>query len=178
MTQVNAASPLATQAFPSVTRNGRNAMYRNLIVAAALAAALSLPAAIRAQDTSADDKAAIESLWASYSAAQLAGDADAWLALWDEGGVQMPPGIPARGLDVLRDAQPKRMAAQTVSSFNIRPIDIVVADGWAWTRGTYEAEGEAAGKAFHVDGKFLTILKRQDDGGWKIYRDAFNSNVE
>lgn len=143
-----------------------------------LAAALVLPTAVRPQDASDADTAAIEALWDSYSAALLDGDADAWLALWDEGGVQMPPGMPARGLDVLRDVQPERMAKQTMSAFEIRPIDIVVADGWAWSRGTYRAEGDAGGTVFQVDGKFLTVLKRQDDGSWKIYRDAFNSNVK
>ena len=28
-----------------------------------------------------------------------------------------------------------------------------------------------------VDGKYLTILKKQPDGSWKIHRGAFNSNV-
>jgi ketosteroid isomerase-like protein len=54
----------------------------------------------------------------------------------------------------------------------------VVSGDWAWARGTYGVDGEAGGNAFHVDGKFLTILKRQDDGSWKIYRDAFKSNSQ
>jgi ketosteroid isomerase-like protein len=99
------------------------------------------------------------------------------LALWDEAGVQMPPGHPARGVDVLREAVPAGMAGETVASFDIRPEETVVAGDWAWSRGTYDLKGEAKGEPYHVDGKFLTILERQADGSWKIYRDAFNSNV-
>jgi ketosteroid isomerase-like protein len=29
-----------------------------------------------------------------------------------------------------------------------------------------------------LEGKFLTIFRRQDDGTWRIYRDAFNFNSE
>ena len=29
----------------------------------------------------------------------------------------------------------------------------------------------------HIIGKYLTILKKQTDGSWKIYRDCFNSDV-
>jgi uncharacterized protein (TIGR02246 family) len=28
-----------------------------------------------------------------------------------------------------------------------------------------------------IDGKYMTLLKRQPDGSWKIHRDIFNSNV-
>ena len=32
------------------------------------------------------------------------------------------------------------------------------------------------GRVWFVDGKYLTIFKRQPDGSWKAYRDCFNSN--
>jgi ketosteroid isomerase-like protein len=35
----------------------------------------------------------------------------------------------------------------------------------------------AGGKEARVDGKFLTIFKKQSDGSCKIYRDCFNSNT-
>ena len=123
------------------------------------------------------DVEAIREIWKTYSTARVAGDADVWLSLWDEGGIQMPPGAPARGKDVLDQIIPEGFAAGGVSSMNIYPEEVTVAGGWAYTRGTYDSERVVGGKAVRVDGKFLTILKRQPDGTWRIYRDCFNSNV-
>lgn len=123
------------------------------------------------------DVEAIEAIWKIYSTARVAGDADVWLSLWDEEGIQMPPGAPARSKDVLDEIVPKGFAAASVSSMNIYPEEINVVGSWAYTRGTYASERVVEGKAVRVDGKFLTILKRQPDGTWRIYRDCFNSNV-
>ncbi|MDG4648685.1 hypothetical protein P6F26_09515 [Roseibacterium sp. SDUM158017] len=49
--------------------------------------------------------------------------------------------------------------------------EIVIADGWAYSHGTFTVD-EA------VEGKFLTIFRRHDDGKWRIYRDAFNMNAQ
>jgi ketosteroid isomerase-like protein len=123
------------------------------------------------------DAAAIREIWKTYSSARVAGNAALWLSLWDEDGIQMPPNIPARGKSVLDEVVPKGFAAGSVSSMNIYPEEINVAGGWAYSRGTYDSERVVGGKAVRVEGKFLTILKRQLDGSWKIYRDCFNSNV-
>ena len=55
-----------------------------------------------------------------------------------------------------------------------------VSGDWAFSRGSWTStltpKGEGA--AFLIDGKFMTILRRQADGSWKLYRDIFNSNTE
>jgi len=58
-------------------------------------------------------------------------------------------------------------------------LEIVVTGPWGYSRGTYTQDltARSTGKTIHVDGKFLTIFKKQMDGSWKIYRDCFNSNV-
>ncbi len=50
---------------------------------------------------------------------------------------------------------------------------------FGFARGTYSAlmVPKAGEEPVAVDGKYLTIFKRQADGTWKIYRDAFNSNT-
>ena len=140
-----------------------------------LAAAVAA-AAILAQPVLAGDAEEIAAIWEAYEAARVAGDADAWLALWDAGGVQMPPGMPARGLEVLTVGVPKAFAAMPASAMEISPVETVVMGDWAFSRGTYTADLTSGGTAVHVDGKFMTIFRRQDDGSWKIYRDIFNSN--
>jgi ketosteroid isomerase-like protein len=49
---------------------------------------------------------------------------------------------------------------------------------WTFARGMYSATlvPKAGGAQIPIDGKFLTILARQPDGSWKIWRDIFNSN--
>ena len=124
----------------------------------------------------ADDEAAIRDIWVKYAAARVAGDAEAWLALWDENGIKMSEGSPARDRKALDAGVPKSFAATPTSSMNINPEEIVVTGDWAYSRGTYDADRTVKGKDVHIDGKFLTILKRQADGSWKIYRDMSNSN--
>jgi ketosteroid isomerase-like protein len=148
-----------------------------LIGVAAAAAVLLAGCASMAQGGSEADVAAIREIWKTYSSARVAGDAALWLSLWDEEGIQMPPDIPARGKSVLDEVVPKGFAAGGVSSMNIYPEEINVAGGWAYSRGNYDSDRVVGGKVVRVEGKFLTILKRQPDGSWKIYRDCFNSNI-
>lgn len=146
-----------------------------LVSALSLGALAATPPAAFADETA--DRAAIEGIWESYSAAVVAGDPKTWLGLWDEGGIQMPPGAPARGKDVLVEQVPKRYTPDFASEMHINPEEINIAGDWAYTRGTYDLTVGSGDGATTIDGKFMTILRRQDDGTWKIYRDIFNSNT-
>lgn len=151
-----------------------NLRFLTKISAAVLIVASVLPLPASAED--AVDEAAIMAVWDTYETARVAGDADGWLALWDEDGIQMPPGTPARGKGVLVVGVPKAFAAMPASAMEIAPEEIVIMGDWAFSRGNYTAALTSQGNAVNVDGKFMTIFRRQDDGSWKIYRDIFNSN--
>ena len=142
--------------------------------AAIFVLASALPVPLAADDAA--DEAAIGEIWNGYETARVAGDAEAWLGLWDEGGVQMPPGMPARGKDVLVVGVPKAFEAMPASAMEITPAETVIMGDWAFSRGNYTATQTVQGSTVEVDGKFMTIFRRQDDGSWKIYRDIFNSN--
>lgn len=159
---------------PGTVFEGGFIVTRRIITSLALALAMAIPLPAGADDAA--DQAAISAIWDAYEAARVAGDADAWLALWDDGGVQMPPGVPARGKDVLVQGVPKAFEAMPASAMDIRPEEIVIMGDWAFSRGNYSASLTSQGNAVEVDGKFLTIFRRQDDGSWKIYRDIFNAN--
>lgn len=141
---------------------------RGALAAGALAAASILPGAVAA-DTAADEAAILE-IWSAYSAARVAGDAETWLGLWDENGIRMPPGVPAVDFATFAPGTPERFA-NPPASMEIKPEEIVVTGDWAYSRGTFTVNDA-------VEGKFLTIFRRQDDGTWRIYRDAFNMNAE
>jgi uncharacterized protein (TIGR02246 family) len=144
------------------------------ICAAVVALASALPSSLFADEAA--DEAAIGEIWTAYETARVAGDAEGWLALWDEGGVQMPPGVPARGKDALVVGVPKAFEAVPASAMEITPVETVIMGDWAFSRGNYTATQTVQGNTVEVDGKFMTIFRRQDDGSWKIYRDIFNSN--
>ncbi|MFD0979751.1 YybH family protein [Tropicimonas aquimaris] len=154
----------------------RQHRWTNCALAACSAVALGVGTALPAYADDAADKAAIRGLWQTYSAARVEADAATWLTLWDAEGIQMPPGSPARGFEVLQESVPKAFVPGAVTAMEIEPIDIEVAGDWAFARGVYSSTRMRDGQEVQLDGKFLTILKRQDDGAWKIYRDCFNSN--
>ena len=127
---------------------------------------------------SADEKAIAE-VFEEYSGSLNAGDLERWLAIWDPDGVQMPPDDPAQfGLEAIRSRNGKYLDKYSWS-MSIDLKEVQIAGEWAYGRGFYTAtlEPKREGPEDLIDGKFLTILKRQSDGSWRFYRDCFNSNV-
>ena len=147
------------------------AVFRKTTAALTLTALLSLSQPALAD--LAEDKAAIRAIWEDYASFRVTGDAEAWIGLWDENGIQMPPGVPARGIDTLRPVLANVFATRPYEAMEINPEEIVVTGDWAYSRGTYSVDAGGS----HLEGKFLTIFRRQDDGSWRIYRDIFNLNA-
>ena len=126
-----------------------------------------------------DARAAADNIFARYAASLNAGDADAWATLWAEDGVQMPPDEPpVTGKAQIREKL-RGVLAQFRFQMRVHTEEVRTAGDWAFARGMYAATltPKAGGPAIPIDGKFMTILARQSDGSWKIYRDIFNSNV-
>lgn len=128
------------------------------------------------------DSTAIKQIWSNYAGFVENGDAVGWLSQWDVEGIQLRPDAPARTkkeLDAQVPAAFKARLDANDAKMTINPLEIVINGSWAYSRGTYTQDltSRSGGKKVHVDGKFLTIFKRQADGAWKIYRDCFNSNV-
>ena len=145
----------------------RRGVFRPLaagIFAAACALSLSATA------DPATDEAAILDIWETYSSARVAGDVETWLGLWDEEGIRMVPGVPAVDFATFAPITAERFA-NAPASMEINSEEIVVADDWAYSRGTFTVNDV-------IEGKFLTIFRRQDDGSWRIFRDAMNMNTE
>ena len=128
------------------------------------------------------DEAAIRQIWSNYAAFVEKGDPAGWLSQYDAEGIQLRPDAPARtkqDLDAQVPAAFKARFDANETKMAITPLEIVVTGPWGYSRGTYTQDltARSTGKTIHVDGKFLTIFKKQIDGSWKIYRDCFNSNV-
>lgn len=142
--------------------------FKSALAAVVIACFGVLPSTTYADTAS--DEAEILDIWSKYSAARVAGDAEKWLGLWDAEGIRMPPGAPAVDFATFSKGIPSAFAAGGPPSMEIIAEEVVIMGDWAFSRGNFTA-GEA------VDGKFLTIFRRQSDGSWRIYRDAFNMNT-
>lgn len=130
--------------------------------------------------TAGGDEAAIKAVFDKYVSTLVHNDADGWMALWDEGGVQLPPNEPMFvGKAAIREANYegiKTRAAKMEMFINTQEV-IVFGNGFAMARGVYGWKVMPAdGPSMDYDGKFMTIFKKEEDGSWKIFRDCFNSN--
>ena len=125
-------------------------------------------------------RSAIEDRFQEYGASVLAGDVDRWIRLWVDDGVQLPPDHPMnKGRAQIYAWGKSNFEALRYSSFDVTVDDVHVGGDTAVAHGTYTflAELIDTGEPIAMDGKFLTVFQEQDDGTWKVYRDAFNSNV-
>lgn len=127
-----------------------------------------------------DVTAAVNAIWREYEASLLAGDADRWIKQWMENGVQMPPNMPPRvGRETIYNAISGFFSDYDYTEFVINTEDVEANGNLAFARGTYAASfaAKSGGDPVKIEGKYMTILRQQPDGSWKIYRDIFNSNV-
>lgn len=144
--------------------------------AIALALTVAIGSAVSLMAGEAEDEAAIRDIWQNYSAARVGADADLYLSLWDEGGFQMVPGGPVRDKADMVASASKAFVPGAVKTMTVIPQEIEVAGDWAYSLGVFDTDRVEDGKDVRYEGKFMTILKRQADGSWKIYRDIMNFN--
>ena len=141
---------------------------------------LTVQPASMTQASDEDVAAAVNAIWDEYEASLLDGDADRWITQWMEDGVQMPPNMPPRiGREAIYPAVSGFLSKFDYTDFVINNEDVEVNGDLAFARGTYAASfvAKSGGDPVKIEGKYMTILRQQEDGSWKIYRDIFNSNV-
>jgi len=150
---------------------------RVFAVLAPLAAACAAP---RVSSDPAADSVAIRALIDRTEAANNRGDVDAWVALFENDAVYMPPGSPAvttrAGLRDVATAGFSRFAA----AIEIVPAELVVLGDWAFARSrvTGRATPKGGGTPVPIDMKQLVVYHRHPAAGWRIARLINNSNLE
>jgi len=120
-----------------------------------------------------------------YAAAMNAGDAEAYCANLDENFIQLPPDAPPNyGRAAMRVVMDGFFAALDVEDFTImqQGSKCFGDHGYGWGLYTFRMAPHGTDKSdaslwTMVDGKFLSIVKKQADGSWLFSLDAFNSNV-
>ena len=152
-----------------------------LMVVVLVAAALGVTGCVTTSKTSPEAfEQAVKDIWVKYSKTLMDGDVNGYMALWDQGGVQLPPGVPMN----MSWADIKKGTEATMTAFRFASFAIKISGtfvdqnyGFAYGNYTFTLVPKAGGAEIKGDGKYETIFKRQADGSWKIFRDCYNSNV-
>jgi uncharacterized protein (TIGR02246 family) len=138
-----------------------------------VALALALPLPAFAQAGGGDLSAQIAKVDQAWEKAYNAGDAAALTALYTKDAKVMPPGAdPASGTKAIQALFAADVAQGAKNALTQK--DVTGFGDYALETGGYVATSKD-GK--HLDhGSFMTFLKKVD-GGWKIYRDTWNSSM-
>jgi uncharacterized protein (TIGR02246 family) len=131
-------------------------------------------------DLSASDEAAIRAVDTEWSRAASAGEGKAIAALYATDATVLPP-MEA----ILQGEAAKKYWVDFTNTFS-GPVELqtTAAEGrgdLAYTAGTYRmtlTPKKPGSKALPTEeGKYITVLKKQGDGSWKITYDIWNANA-
>lgn len=125
-----------------------------------------------------EDPSAIIELRQAYEAADNAGDAAALAALWASDGVFMPPhAATVHGVEAIQAYYDKQFS-QGKAEVSISGEEAVMSGNWGFERGTFSLKLTMAdGSTVEDQGKYISIVTRQPDGGVKLSRLIFNSDL-
>jgi uncharacterized protein (TIGR02246 family) len=125
------------------------------------------------------DISAIKELYNQYCLGANNDDLDFFISLWADDATRMESGFfPIVGKENIRHHFQNifNLAYWHVALYG--DIEVQLSDDLAFARGAVTISGtfkEDSSESF-TDVKWLDILKRQDDGSWKIYIDCVNNN--
>jgi uncharacterized protein (TIGR02246 family) len=112
--------------------------------------------------------------------ATLAGDWGRFAAGFTEDAVRMPPNEPLhQGRDAIRHWAEANWGPLTITEFTMIVEDVDGRGDLAYSWGPYTATVEVPGVPESVKdiGKFLVVLRKQEDGQWLVSVAMFNSDT-
>jgi uncharacterized protein (TIGR02246 family) len=118
-----------------------------------------------------EDERAIRELVDTWMAASKAGDVATVLDLMTDDVVFMTPGQEPFGKEEFRAAS-EAMARMKMDG-RAEILELRVLGDWAYIRNRIEIDVTPPdGETLHRSGYTLTILRKDDDGLWRLFRDA------
>jgi uncharacterized protein (TIGR02246 family) len=118
-----------------------------------------------------EDERAIRDLVDTWMAASKAGDLATVLDLMADDVVFMTPGQEPFGKEEFRAAS-KAMARMKMDG-RAEILELRVLGDWAYIRNRIEIDVTPPdGETLHRSGYTLTILRKEHDGQWRLFRDA------
>jgi uncharacterized protein (TIGR02246 family) len=119
-----------------------------------------------------EDIAQIRKFLETAGAAVNQGDAEAEVGRFTEDGIYMWPDAPSiKGRKALREWFERRFE-HVEARIESNTEELVVCGDWAFERGTsvVRIRQKNSSRIDTVHGKYINILRRQEDGSWKIAR--------
>lgn len=118
-----------------------------------------------------DDERAIRELVETWMAASKAGDTAAVLELMTDDVLFMVPGREPFGKEAFRTASESMRDLKMEGQAEIQEIEVL--GDRAWIRNHIDLTlTPPGGEPLHRSGYTLTILRKGDDGCWRLFRDA------
>lgn len=119
----------------------------------------------------------VRATFADYAAALLSGDADRWIGVWAEDGIQLhaaePPSI---GRDELLAEFVEFVESMDVKRFDVVVDEVMDAGSLVIARSHFNGHAitrDDEAKTVVLHGHQLTVLKRASDGSLVMFRDCY-----
>jgi uncharacterized protein (TIGR02246 family) len=124
------------------------------------------------------DLSAIDRVREAHIAAMNQGSVDAFVGVFSEDAVQMPPNAPANAGRAAIRAWIAAFLEPFRVQFALEVEEVRVAGDWAFERGGYRIglAPKAGGEGFQDLGKYITVYQKQANGAWLVARDIWNSD--
>lgn len=132
----------------------------------------------QAEPNIAEIRSAIEAANQKWAAAMLAGDMTGAMENYADDAVVMMPMMPAwNGRPAIESGMKEMMTMMKVNDAKPSTMDVMASGDLAIETGAVTMTTTMKGaKPVTEVSKYLTIWKKQADGGWKIIRDINNSD--
>ncbi len=126
------------------------------------------------------DAAGIRAADSSFAAAVTAGDAAAVADVYETDAKLLPPNAPTiQGREGIQKFWGGFLGAYDVR-ITLATDEVDGRGDLGYNRGHYTLEGRpkaAGGAPLHDEGKFLEVMRKQPDGGWRYAVDMYSSNL-
>ncbi len=123
--------------------------------------------------------AALDEVRTAFVDAFKAGDASKLASLFDESGFRLAPNVPMeKGRAAIEEGLKTAFEGTTARNLTLNGVDRGIGGDLAYEIGTYQVElDRASGARVEDRGKYIVLLKREADGGWKVHAQMFNSDL-
>ena len=127
-----------------------------------------------------EEQAAAQELYQKDKAAAIAGDWETLATLWTGDAVALPPGEqPVVGIDAIRSwLKRSRTDSSRIEvvdySIDIRDFKVCGDIAVEWGTTTIAIKPKGASSGMRVEGNIERVLKRQENGSWKVQRAIWN----
>ena len=118
-----------------------------------------------------EDEHAIRELVAKWMAASKSGDIDTVLGLMTDDVIFMVPGREPFGKESFKATAESMSGMAMDGGADVREVEVI--GNWAWIRNHIEiAMTRPGGEPVRRAGYTLSILRKDADGRWRLFRDA------